>query len=646
MAFRLSFILSALISAYFTAALFFTNQILIWDDLVWFNSSIEQLRDVANQLGFWWLAGVNEWIYTLDNPNTFLTAVGFFSHLVAIYFIGAILLRLNILDEMQSVFWVACCIFSPFLLIRYTNSVAFYNLYLAMFSLALYLHISFKSVVIRIISAVLFFASFSLQSLIPAYFLFISFATKKDIAYIKDNALEALISLFSKKGNPLLALKNIIQYFRTTLKSQILYFILPFLFIAVKSFAPATTAAANPYTTYNFPKLDLILTGPFVSIFYMLKDLLRIPVFSIRETGAFTLLASSLVVFTVIFIAVKILKIAPKPRDNQSNGNLKSNIFYLMVLAAVLYWPYVLVGKAPVLSSFTDARHMLTAQPVMYAIILIVMSELSRKVGPYLKMPNILGFLSLSIFTIFIFGKTLTQGSNIWWHHVVNDFIVERLEKVKNSEKLWIFDAQQHNALSHSPYNYEYTGLLIKAFGGKDNFGISKDEYLAWNQPVDLLREPYFKERYNIIDYVHTDSFNEVVISQLKPMTPTKLLIIYLLVKHGVLDFKTEDFVSVKISQNTSCVDNIFSVISSQDPSIETIPPTAGGLCQSVIQEEVCKNLHANKPITLQRPLDFAYAIQTNFNLVREWDVRAQSGQILILNHADRARALEYCDQS
>lgn len=646
MAFRLSFIVSALISAYFTAALFFTNQILIWDDLVWFNSSIEQLRDVANQLGFWWLAGVNEWIYTLDNPNIFLTAVGFFSHLVAIYFIGALLLRLDVLDEMQSVFWVACCIFSPFLLIRYTNSVAFYNLYLAMFSLALYFHISFKSVLLKILSAILFFASFSLQSLIPAYFLFIIFSTKKDIEYIKDNALEALASLFSKKGSPGLAIKNITQYLWTTLKSRILYFILPFLFIAVKSFAPAPTATENPYTTYNVPKLDFILTGPFVSIFDMIKDLLRIPVHSIRETTTFTLLASSLMVFTLIFIAAKILKITPKPRDSQNHGNLKNNVFYLMVLATVLYWPYVLVGKAPVLSSFTDARHMLTAQPVMYAIIMIVMSELSRKVGPYLKMPNLLSFLSLSFFTIFIFGKTLTEGSNIWWHHIVDNFIVERLKKTENSEKLWIFDANQYNALSHLPYNYEYTGLLIKAFGGKDNFGISKDEYLAWNQPVDLLREPYFKERYNIIDYVHTDSFNEVIISQIKPMTPTKLLIIYLLVKHGVFDFKTEDFVSVKISQNTRCVDNIFSVISSQDPSIETIPPTAGRLCQSVIQEVVCKNLHADKPITLQKPLDFAYAIQTNFNLVREWDVRAQSGQILIGNRADRARAMEYCDQS
>ena len=642
MAFRLSFIVSALISAYFTAALFFTNQILIWDDLVWFHSSIEQLRDVANQLGFWWLAGVNEWIYTLDNPNILLTAVGFFSHLVAIYFIGALLLRLDVLDEMQSVFWVACCIFSPFLLIRYTNSVAFYNLYLAMFSVALYLHISFKSILVRVLSTLLFFASFSLQSLIPAYFIFIIFSTKKDVDYIKDNAVTSLASLFSKKEIAGLAVKNITQYLWSTLKSRSLYFALPFLFIAFKKIAPASTATENPYTTYNVPKLDLILRGPFVAISEVLNDLLEIPLILFRDTTTPSFLISAIIIFTALFIGVKILKILPKPRDTIKFNSTTTTVFYLMVLASILYWPYVLVGKPPVLSSFTDARHMLTAQPIMYAIIIIVISKISRKAGPYLRAPKFLRVLILSVFTIFTLGKTLSEVSNIWLHHVIDNFIVKSLKETSTSEKFWIFDAGHYNPLSHLPYNYEYTGLLIRALGGKENFGIAKYEYLAWNQPVDLLREPYFKERYNIIDYVHTDSFNEVTTSQLKPMPPTTLLIFYLLDKHGVLDFEIEDFISIKIFQNTRCVDNIFSVVSSQNPSIETIPPTEGALCQNVVREVVCKKLHANEPIILGNPIDLAYAIQTHFNSVHN----IQSGRVSIENHADRVRALEYCDQS
>lgn len=604
----LPFVFATLFSLVFIMPVFVFNQTLVWDDWVWVHSSNEQLRDVAIQLGFWWLADLNVFIYTFKNPNIFLSAFGFFSHVVSIAVLGRFLIRFNVFNGLQLGFWAACCILSPFVVIRYINSVAFYNLYFACFILAAYVFVVYENKWAKLLSALLFLVSFSLSSLVLAYLVFILFS---DEAFL-DGFVERLGRWRArfKSGD---GLSDIFGLLLSRLSRVWSFLLLPFVFYGLKLLSPYDRGGDNPYEHYNVPQFDSFLWSPLIALKETLRLTFDVILYGLVGLDSFGLLMFILAVgvVTVMFFLLKNVISIRTSVDTVSPFSVacRKNLFYLFVFSYVLIFPYVLVGKPPALGSFVESRHFLVAQPFVFAIAVLLISNLGWLLGRFVFKPRLVVVGLLSVFVAFCAERALWVASAVWWENRISNYVIETIKPHGSNVKFWVFDNQIPEYLDATRWNYVYTGWLISAFGTKDNFGISKGEYLGWSQPVKLLKDPYYRRRYNIDDYVHQDSQNRVVIKLVWGVSANTILLMYLSELFGYKALKIANVVSVRVFKDFGCVDEAVSFFSPGKANERQSSRGEATYCQNILNAH-CESIKKGAQVIGLDQMGYAYAIQ------------------------------------
>lgn len=617
----------------FILPLFFLDKTLIWDDWVWIHSSPEELRNVATQLGLWWLADLNVYIYNLKDPNLFLSLIAFCSHVISIAVLSRIFIKLNVLDDIECAFWAACCIVSPYLLIRYTNSVAFYNVWFACFVCAAYLFVFCENKLAKLLSAPLFLISFSLNSLIPAYFIIIIFSDRiffyDFFKLLKKVTLKSTQSLRAVYGLAWLRLLKVWPFVS-----------LPFVFYIIKFLSPYTQNSNNPYEFYNVPQLDSFFWSPLLTLKKTLQLSSQVTwygLFGINSLGLFLGLAVAGAVLGMLFFLKKVFVFRAQSDGVAQSGAARwKNIILLFSFSCALVFPYVLVGKSPELGDFVEARHFLPAQPFIYAVAVLIISGAGYFVGKSMSEPRVVAIALLSVFASFGVWRAIYVASTIWWENKVSNYVIDVIKRHKSDLRFWVFDNQVPEPLGVKRWNYVYTGFLISAFGTKDNFGISKGEYLEWNQPVRLLGDPYFRRRYNIENYVHQDSYNYVAIKPLRQFSASETVFMYIVEMFGYGKFKMEKFVSINVLGKLGCVDEAVSLFMPDVLSGDQKSNSNGLYCKNIINK-YCDSIKKGGQVIQLDQMEYAYAIQKYPSLL------SADGLHVINESADFAQIAEKC---
>ena len=602
----------------FIYAVFYQNQILIWDDWVWINLSDTQLRHAAIQLGFWWLADLNVWIYRLPNPNLFLTSVAVSCNFITAVLLADLLRRLCVLTSTQSAILACICLISPFLTVRYTNSVATYNVYLMFFVLGSYFYLLWDHLVSKILAAIFFFASFSLQSLVPAFFLIILFKNLAELEIFLSSLSPAISKIFRRDRVFYTFFSDIYSEILERIINRFFLLIMPFIFIGLKVMSPDITEHVdkNPYASYNMPALQNLLSSPIKAVFQFICDTFSLPFMAFGGSYFISLVGGFVGIFVVLLLTGKYAARRLDLSTPDSSFSALKKIFVLIVLGSSLYWPYVLVGKSPDLQSFTESRHFLPALPISVSVWLIFFWMVADELGKYVMRPTVLKVIFTGLLVAFCFSVSVTGFLKVWLQNKYNEFIIHKISEFETDLKLWVFFENYERPLSREQINYELTGQLVKSNDRFDQFGIGYLEYENWTQPVALLHNEYFKKRYNIQDFILNDSYNSVTVWSKKNVNGHFVLWGLVQDSFGIRDFEVDRYLEVRINQNFGCVDEVMRAYKPNASRTDgVLPSMQSDYCDPYLKLNMCppKNM-----FTFTDPLQRAYAIQQYYDFIEK----------------------------
>ena len=492
------------------------EHVLIWDDWVWINNSSIEHFNVPVQLGFWWLGKLNQFLYDTGSANTILFLIAFISHVLTAFVGLSFIKKINILPRYCEFCWFFIYLVFPCMSISYTNSVAFYNLYVLLFYAGSYLLFFGERTVSFILSLFFLFFSFSLASLVFGYASLLILY----VCYV-DNKNKSLYSFFCYfKPNYLF---DSVRSAYNKIKYKIfILFILPFLFYAFKKIWPlfyVIEKKSNPYGYYNLPDFEALYKVPYhliLSLFKLIAEMLYYPYFDFNSVSLIAVIALFLFSFSL-----------SRPRVSgfsEVGINYGNNKFVLLssiivVIVSILF-PYSLVGKYPTLSDMQEARHLIPTFPLFLVVALFFIDyflSFLPKIGICKKYSAlIVSFVICSTSA----ASAVSASGRIWFDEMARRDLVSAIKDSGLESQLWIFNDSRSRAVNRKIWNYEYTGYLIDAFGGRDHLGVSTAEYVTWKVPILLLSDDWFKRRYNIEDFDGIgDSYVEIMAQNLKPLT-------------------------------------------------------------------------------------------------------------------------------
>ncbi|WP_199155841.1 hypothetical protein, partial [Chromobacterium sp. ASV23] len=97
-------------------------------------------------------------------------------------------------------------------------------------------------------------------------------------------------------------------------------------------------------------------------------------------------------------------------------------------------------------------------------------------------------------------------GADVWrdWirQDAISTYVKEHAEELVNVGTFIIVDhTSGYRVGDRQIWNYEYTGNIIYARGGRNSLGVDVNEYRTWGNDELLLHDAYYRERYNISQY-------------------------------------------------------------------------------------------------------------------------------------------------
>lgn len=504
-----------LIAALAGTGLIVVNPGLFWDDWVWWFQSPSANIQIGRELGIWWGGYLSNAIYAAENPVLVLRLIALFSWIISALAFAYVALRVFRLEVRESVELFLLIVACHLGLIRFLNSVALYNAYIALFWLGVALSVKLlpKSK-LRFLTLPFFFFSFYLNSLILLYgfFLMILFVYHAG----KNTSLIDWLHQLPGTWRQLREYARIsLAYMRSGIRSSVIsylkvywvFVLLPFVFVAHKKL---TKAGSDLYSGYNEIYIGKIISA-IAKTFSVVNKLLK---------GFFEQLIND-VPFSWIVIGtlVALLAITAMPRQRRS-VSWRQVSFRLLIAVALAYYslfPYVAVNKPPVVSDFYESRHVLVAIP---AVVLLI-HTLLISIGTACFNGNMLwGFTRNLVLAILIGGSlsasvlTAAQLWEDWYRQIAIHKHLERNADWLGDARLFLFQDQvPMRAWNRKIWNYEYTGMVVRAFGGRSRMGVSVDEYQSWPKKVPLLQNGKLKERFNMGDFSFGDGSPIVAIT-------------------------------------------------------------------------------------------------------------------------------------
>jgi hypothetical protein len=353
------------------------------------------------------------------------------------------------------------------------NYVYNYSLFFIAFGLLVY-YLKNGNKVARIISLILFFLSFNMNSM---FFFFMAV-----ILYIINYE-------YSKKGeiNILdIALKYTDFAFMCVLFLTVKYFFFP---------------SKGVYTGYNSIELGSLLYSPFVAIEYIwiaFSSLIGEILHFIKNYFAFTLISCY-----VIFLYLKVIRIEIKQINTKA----------YLALALFLLWlaclPYAIVGRIPSFESWNSRSQLLLPIGSALLIVVIVNSIAGRK-----RIIQLLAYSLILGCSISYNFKSMLDYEKDWFKQLSVIHYLKTNTDIKNASFIYVKDnLPSLNAKRRVHLFYEYSGMLKNTFGDKKRFmthNLTDTSYIGKVKNYS---------QFNITDYKKTG--NEVLLT----INPGKLII-------------------------------------------------------------------------------------------------------------------------
>lgn len=492
----------ALLAIFGGTALIVCNPGYFWDDWVWiFHDAAENIQ-IGKELGIWWGGYATTFINSLPSPALAMRATAFVAWVASAVAIALTLHRRMRMSGMESFqFFLIYCA-THVALIRFLTSVALYNVYIAAFWIgAALLLVGPRSWKTRPIALLLLFFSFYLNSLIVLYALVVVLMALEHVGNRVGTLLASTsapggwrLSRFQATFRALIAQSS--QPLREFARNNWALLALPVVFLVIKRL---TTVQSLLYGNYNAIHGNLAFSAigqSFATIRPVLRDFFATAAQSVHPIA---LVLSALVCFGL-------LRLLPRPTHRHSLQAIFVQLALGLVFFAAAVYPYIIVDKAPELRSFYDARNAMPAIAGLDVILLALINLLDRG---FAYIPVLRRF-GRDLLVGYVIGASLcasvATGIGLWrdWFRqtATIDYLRVHRDEIRN-DKTFVFDDKSTSTRfdNRMIWNYEYTGNLIRAFGGRDHLGISVNEYAKWPPKVGLLINPVVRRRFNIRDY-------------------------------------------------------------------------------------------------------------------------------------------------
>lgn len=387
----------------------FLGNSLYWDDWFFNNIGSENIYNFSIMVGAPIRGAILNIFYSYGIIfMRFITFIVFFTNAI---FLDNILKRIKIINENNRFIFCALFLISPLYLSRITFSLFPYTICIFLFFFAWFIYPKNK-----ILSIILFFISFSTNSLLVFYALPI---------------LEILLNQYSFKK------KFIFKFF----KNNLIFLLLPFLYWYLK------LSFFRPYGIFSNYNKNFNLKFLFTVPLYQINDALN------YKSSLILFIPLLVLIFTYIFY-----KYIPIKFSNDDKKYSKE-IFILGILSLFLgLFPYWILGISPNFSDLWSTRHQLL---MPLGIALISTSILSRfEIGSRRVLLSLLVTISILI-------SQTTYFSLIKDHQKQLD-IISKLSNFPLNENtdFIIFDdnTKQDNTLNRQYRFYEWQGIFNRAY--------------------------------------------------------------------------------------------------------------------------------------------------------------------------------------
>lgn len=428
--------------------LVFNNGLFV-DDWAYYQHSLKVINDVYVQLGFF--PNWPPFVFWLAFKIPFLEKI---ATMICIYFISIlsykILISSKIFKDTEALFITVFSIVFPYYIARFSNCLIHYTLCLLLFYLGFYLvtkYLQCREKKYRVFSLLLFFISFSMNSLLVFYTVVLSF-----------------IFYFELRENPL-SLSLIYRKFLSYLD----FLLLPIIYFSIKTkFYPASGLYANGYN-------QVALMKPIALIRKLVEAYRESIVKTISE--GLSLVTSNLtwiILFFIVLIFIltvfvrSIAAVKTIILPFSKNYIIKNLVIFIIgwILFVLAVVPYILVGKMPMSVDFESRHQILLGLPVA-----IIGFQLLKLVSLFAGKYRSVFFISVSSIAISFF---VIINSAVYFKYLEDFVLQEFLETLMPTNKLiqenssfFVTDNfHEFNHFFQRHYNYyEYTGISRQAFG-------------------------------------------------------------------------------------------------------------------------------------------------------------------------------------
>ncbi len=434
-----------------TYGLMLFNHGLYWDDWPWYKMDIGLRFDAMSQLGAPWLAYFQSYLFSFDNMLIFRYVV-FFAFLFAALFLYIILKTIKEIDTQRRLLIVIFFAIFPCNSLRLAVCVSQYAVAYCLFFCGLWIlsrYFKNKKLSLRILSLLLFFISFTTNSLLVFYalaILYIIYIEKLDITNYK------------------MCLQLSYRYLDFLLNPLVFYIIKICVF-----------PAYGLYAGYNSIKMSRVLTSPTKTISVFYHSIIKIidQAINIYFSSPTTIILLTLSIFLVYGILSN--------RSNFKTILCKRPLLFGVFCFYLAAFPYLAVGN-PINWNFLDSRNQLLL-PLGISIIIVYGVQWLTNHNPLInyksKIKSII-YSVLIILCITVNISTYISFQKDWYKQVsLIDNIKNNKIIINNTTFLFKDNLVQLNAFSREYWLYEYTGFFKEAFDDEKRFGSNFDAYYA-----------------------------------------------------------------------------------------------------------------------------------------------------------------------
>jgi hypothetical protein len=472
-----------------------------WDDWVWRFQPPDQSLRIGKELGIFWGGYLTNAINALAHPSLAMRATALVAWVIAGAAVACVLYRQRMVsrDDAFQLFLIYAA--THVASIRFLTSVAMYNVYIASFWIGCaFLLASSNGRRGQRLSLPFFFFSFYLNSLIVLFLALLVLLAVRH-ASVRADAAENFPrwhDLPSRFRELPAGLRTTLREARAPLRrfaaQNAALIALPFIFELVKRLTSVKSTLYGDYNNIEWHILFSSAVDSFAAIRPVLRDYFAI---SSRGVPPLMLVASSL-------ICSLLLRIAPRRqcRTTLRTALVQAGLGWVLFAAACN--PYLIVGKAPVLTSFYESRNILPSIAGL-ALVLISFANILDLVFAKIAVLRVIGRdLLLGYVLGASVGSGIVTGLDLWrdWtrQSAIMWFIRAHREPLK-AVRTFVFDDAAHRIADRKLWNYEYTGNLVAVYHSRERLGVAVDEYNSWPPRVQLIANDTLRKRFNLGDY-------------------------------------------------------------------------------------------------------------------------------------------------